>query len=814
MFSNLQHDLRYALRMLSKTPAASLLILLGLATTIALSIATGQLWQTLNFPDVPGVENSRGLMTFGTLGTDGVDIISGSMSANQIKELSARSQTLDRVTGASIFAGATGVEIEGQPLEGRIEPVLPNYFETIRPRIALGRGLDSNDFGRDAAQVVVLSHALWQDVFDGDPDWVGRTVSMADHSWRIVGVVDPEYKGIGDQAALLWLPYRQHNASFGNTFPDQVIDNIGFYRMIARQREGIGQAAILDEAETILDSFSATGFASSTPRGPLTTVPGLTSQPDAQREAERQARHLLIAAGLLVVIALMNVSLFLLVRTPARAREMALRFALGASRKRLVRQIMVESVVLVALSLALSGLISIAVLATLSNSALFASINLDQAGWNGPIFTSVLILSLLICLLISIAPIRALKATNLAQSSRRQAKPSRPILISVAFAQLLFGGIVIAVALAFVINLWILERTDIGLDSGNVLSVRSTLDIESLGGAANFQTPTEDIMRGYFQALMDRLGNVSGVESVALMSPVPGSKSSSFMSLRQDDQTLTAQMIQISPGLLDTLNIQLLHGRDFDGMTDSGVLVNKTLAESLWGRVDVIGEFIQRGMNPQVAEDDRVIGVVDDIVIDHPGLPPKPLLFSLNNVFSLLAGEILVKGDPNRAELERTVEEIQDQYMPELRVVNVEPLDAAINRLTRLDRTRSQTTLTLAALAILFAGLGFVFIQRFIADQERREVAIRMALGAGPKTMRRALLMRGIVHALPALLMVSPLALIATVWLADDYITSAVQPWWVGLGTSLILTGLVALATLPTAASVSKLKLAETLKQD
>ena len=814
MFSNLQHDLRYALRMLSKTPAASLLILLGLATTIALSIATGQLWQTLNFPDVPGVENSRGLMTFGTLGTDGVDIISGSMSANQIKELSARSQTLDRVTGASIFAGATGVEIEGQPLEGRIEPVLPNYFETIRPRIALGRGLDSNDFGRDAAQVVVLSHALWQDVFDGDPDWVGRTVSMADHSWRIVGVVDPEYKGIGDQAALLWLPYRQHNASFGNTFPDQVIDNIGFYRMIARQREGIGQAAILDEAETILDSFSATGFQSATPRGPLTTVPGLTSQPDAQREAERQARHLLIAAGLLVVIALMNVSLFLLVRTPARAREMALRFALGASRKRLVRQIMVESVVLVALSLALSGLISIAVLATLSNSALFASINLDQAGWNGPMLTAVLVLSLLICLFISIAPIRALKGTNLAQSSRRQAKPSRPILISVAFAQLLFGGIVIAVALAFVINLWILERTDIGLDSGNVLSVRSTLDIESLGGAANFQTPTEDIMRGYFQALMDRLGNVSGVESVALMSPVPGSKSSSFMSLRQDDQTLTAQMIQISPGLLDTLNIQLLHGRDFDGMTDSGVLVNKTLAESLWGRVDVIGEFIQRGMNPQVAEDDRVIGVVDDIVIDHPGLPPKPLLFSLNNVFSLLAGEILVKGDPNRAELERTVEEIQDQYMPELRVVNVEPLDAAINRLTRLDRTRSQITLTLAALAILFAGLGFVFIQRFIADQERREVAIRMALGAGPKTMRRALLMRGIVHALPALLMVSPLALIATVWSADDYITSAVQPWWVGLGTSLILTGLVALATLPTAASVSKLKLAETLKQD
>ncbi len=807
-------DIRHACRLYWKTPWSSLMAVMALAVAMALATATSNLWSDLTFPDIGGIENDRGLITLAALNDEGVPGVGGNLSAEQISELNARSQTLRRVSGASLFSLRSDMLIEDQPVNGRIEGVLPGYFETLQPTLVLGRGLEADDFTQDGEHVLVLSHELWTRVLNADPKWIGQSVRLGDENWQIVGVAHPDFKGVDASPARIWMPYQSYFKSIGPPTPEQFLDVFPFFLGVARAQPEVHHSAISEEVEGILKAMPPSIIAGPLSFDQMLAVDGLSSQPAAQESARNQARLLMISAILICLVAAINVSLFLLVRTPRRLAEMSLRQALGATRSRLIRQILVESAGLVLLACSAGILLSIALAAGLRQSAVFEFASFNQGWWNPLAFAMASVLALALCVLVSLVPISALRDSHLGQTVRPRAAASALFHRLAGFIQLALGGLVAAVALAFLIHLYLLAQKDLGLDSEGVLFTNSVPVSFPGQGGQPLQPPSNDIIQSYQRALIDRVSRLEDVESVGMMVPLPGQQATSFVSLSVNDQVAIARYVTISPGLIDTLNIKLLHGRDFTDLQDQGVLVSRSLAEKLWGRTDVVGEFTRRGLDGETIESSRVIGVVDDLLLDHPDQPPSPLIFGLIEGFSVLFGNVVVKGNPDIPSLEVAIEETQAQYLPEMDLRETLSLEDSIAKLTRVDRARTLITASFALITVFLAGQGFLSMQRFLLDQQRRNLAVRIALGAGPKIIRRRLIKKTLALALPGVLVGGLISIIATAWLSDHYISRSVSPLVVGAGTSLILLVMVIIATLPTLLSAQQMRPAIILKED
>lgn len=808
MIAGILLDLRHAARVYLKTPWQSALAVLTMAVAMTLVGSMASLWSELHVGGARGVENDRGLVTFGRVDSEQNNLI----GAGLVAEFNRGAQTITRLTGESGFGYIRGVELRGEPIEGSVAPVLPGYFETLTPRILHGRGLAESDFAGQGARVLVLGHRLWEDRFGANSGVVGTDIELGDHTWRIVGVMDETFDGIRSQHQLFWAPYKRFLLDFHERLPEQMHDTLPFWRLAGRLAEDASIASAEAELAQFIENMPKSDNPMEAPPEQVMALPGLIGDVDEHFAAQKQVTLMLVATLLVALVATINIGTFLLARVPARSRELALRQTVGASRKRLAWQLLTEAGLLVACGTLVGVILSIWLAAALRELSLFERVSFSGSLFNTPALAFCVLLAIVFSMIVAAVPLSRLRRQGLIHSARNASARPGVFQHAAGLVQISLAGLLAAAAVGFFSHLWILGQRDMGLEPEGVLVTTVGFETPPTG---TFEPPPDEANFSFREEARERLGSLPGVEAVSFGSPVPGQRSFAISTYRIGERGINARIINVAPDFFDLLGIELLQGRTFENDSEPGVLVSREFVRRAWGDdEDVIGRFLRKDQSGEGQADSRIIGVVEDVRYEHPEKPPMPLVFSSAMGFAGFMNAGLVRGDVEETLVKREIDSALATHLDELKVISVRPLTGILAQLTERDRARTRITVLFGTVIVLMTAFGFFAMQRFLVDAGRRETAIHMALGAGPAAVRRRVLVQGLKLGLPGLAVGGLLGLIGTTWLVDHYLTESVSPTLVALSVALGLLAILLLASLQPALAAARLKPGRVLKEE
>lgn len=657
------------------------------------------------------------------------------------------SRTLESV--AMIEGGAASFTGAGNPERVRGARVTASFFDVARTRPRFGRAFTVDDERGDARWVAILSDDLWRRRFGGDPDVIGRIVDIDGDRVELVGVMPPGFVVPSQPDAELWRPLRINRAAL----------QLGSFgaQGIGRMAPDASLPQVQAELETLLSNLPET----------FPDQPAATFLANAGlRPLVRPAREFVVgdigttlwillgAVGFLLLIACANVANLFLVRSEARAGELAIRAALGETRGRLTRSLLLESVVLgiggglLALPLAWAA-VRLVIRFGPRNLPRLAEVSMD-----GAVLLFGLAVSVAAGLLLGLLP--AVRAAALSAAAARMTEGARAVAGG-RRRQLLRRGLVvtqIALALTLLIGSGLAVRSyqrvaavDPGFNPANVLNFGVALP------AREYETAASRL--NFHRAVVERLAALPGGTAAAAASALPfgGTAEATGHSIEgrptEDDDIPNVFMIkQVSPGFFGAMEIDVLDGREFEAL-DAGrdapiVIVSRSLAESYWPGESAIGKGIRAAGAPNAEEGEawtRVVGVVDDVYElglneDPPEMTYYPWSSRIGGREPVPAAMRFVVRAPDAAGLAGAVREAVGAVDPNLPVSNVETLETLIAR-SQQERVFVMALLAVAAaLALLLGAVGLYGVVAYMVAQRQRELAIRLAIGAQASDVR------------------------------------------------------------------------------
>ena len=743
---NLIADLRYAARTLVKTPAFLLVSVLTLALGIGGNIAIFTLVQAVLLQPLPFPQPERLVRIFDNrAGARDVG-----MSVPEFEDLRQHSDIFEQIS--VIFPAPTALT-GGERVE-RVEMLgtSPSYFDMLRTKPALGRAYTQADWVPGVVDGVVISDALWKRQFGGDPNVIGKRIRLDEDGYTIIGVMPPDFrhpgKGlIGD--VELW------SAAGFVALPYPVPPNRGL-RFIPGAMGRLKPGLSIKEAQQRLDALVRQLQQSYPTDYPSQARWELRIEP-VQSSLTGEVRPMLIvlltAVAFVLLIVCVNVATLLIARSLTRMREFAIRQALGASRSRLMRQVLTESVLI-----SLTGAAAALLVLRFARGSLLALLpqevpRLNEIHGDWRVIALALVLSVFSGILFGLGPAFHATMTNpnddlkeggrtggqhgIRQSRSRAALVTLEVALSVVL--LISAGLLIRSFSAIL-------RERPGIDPRGVTVAQIWIPVPNNPDANHYLNPPQRARLA--RELVQRLEAAPGVQSVAVglstnvpfLSNVRNLIAFSFPdSATSAQEEYTADFGAVSPNYFDLLKLPLRKGRVFTDHDDYGatnvVVVSEAFARKFFPQQDPIGQHVRDSKrtatdSAKTATDSEIIGVVGD-VLDH-GLdqPPEPRLYGSILQRSGYRVAVFLRTSANLTMTRQLLTRTMEQIDPELPVYGVATMDELISSSMARRRLALFLMSTFAALALFLAGLGIYGVTAFLVKQRVQEFGIRMALGA------------------------------------------------------------------------------------
>ena len=749
MLQSLMFDVRYAGRMFARNPLFTILAIAALTLGIGANTAIFTIVHGVLLKPLPYSDPDRLVMLWSTNALEQRDRDTVAprdfLDFRNASSFSALHATYGFLVPATLTTSAGAEQVI-------VSAVTPGTFEMLGRPPALGRTFTE----QEASSAVIVSHAFWQARLGGDPDVIGRTLNMNSQPRTVVGVMPPDfvypYRTMLGPSGFTrafhvdaWLPLAFVQEDTRATGVATLTRNARFLAVVGRLREGVtierARAEVAGIAKHLAESY---------PDSNRAVGSNVVAVHEQTVGSIRPALLLLMGGvGFVLLMACVNVANLLLARTTARQREMAVRSALGAGRGRLVRQTLVETTML---SLAGGALALILMRAGIHGLLLLAPPEvprIDEISPSGFVIAFTFCLAIATGALVGLVPAFAVSRPEV-QSSLKDS--SRSAIGGRSQRRLRAGLVIAEVALAVVLTIGagLLLRSFVSVltvDPGFRPDHLLTLQI---GVPPKYQTP--DHRRAFYADLLSRLERLPGVTAVGGTTRLPlGSTNVSTKLVVEGRSVAPADLPEVEfrraiHNYFSAMGIRVLRGRSFDlkdGPTAPPVaVVNETLARRVFGAEDPVGRRIQFGTSggPWVS----IIGVIGDV--RHAGLetPPAPEAYIHYLQNPPVNPFLVLRTSSDPSSLVSAVRQELRALDKEIAAYDVRPMMQVRSESVSQRRFILLLVAAFGVLALILAAVGVFGVMELVVSERRAEIGIRLALGAQPATVLRAVVVEGI----------------------------------------------------------------------
>jgi predicted permease len=738
----LVQDLRYALRMLRKNPGFTIVAVLTLALGIGANTAVYSLVNTILLRPLPYRHPEQLVVVSETAPQMGGDTEVG-MAAGEYLDYRDRSRSFTQT--AAYEAAGFNLTGEGTPLRVNAAAVTASVFPLLGVAPRLGHTFTADDERPGSTPVAVLSYSLWRDHFGADVRILNKTIKLDEQPYLVAGVMAPSFQFPSDGAPLseridLWVP---------EVFaPDRLQDRLREFgvHFIGRLKPGVtaqqAQADVSNIAAAFMQQYHYSGT--------LLVVPHVHPFAAYEVQKARPLLMLLIAAvAYVLLIACANVANLLLARGSQRSHEMAIRSAIGAARRRLLGHCLVESLVLSVFGAGAGFALAVLLVGGVRTFGPADVPRLQEVAVNPSALLFTVALSLLATVLCGFVPAWRLSHTSPQDSMKEttqtgQARATQRLQSLIAVAEiamalvLLIGGGLVLQSFIRVLGV------PLGFRPQGVFILRTLFD------EARYPDP---VKRAVMQKqLIEGVRRLPGVEVVAAAShlPLTDSRQIGFRLERAaPDDFHWAENSLVSPGYFKAMGIPILRGRDFTGQdrpdTPLAAIINETLAREYFPGQDALGQRFHWGDRALFT----IVGIAGDVRISALDADPPPMIY--HSMFQVQTGASertalvarLAPGAQHGQDLFHVIQQQAWALDRDLPVFDFTTLETLISESVAQRRFTTVLMLAFALTALTLALIGLFGVMSYLVAQRRREMAIRMALGASRQGVYWAVMKRG-----------------------------------------------------------------------